>query len=291
MLTVNYVLIFVGATIAFSGTAIAYREKSKDNLDKSKSNKWTNVSFIVASIGVIITVISGLYSEKGKKEEKVNRIATEQKYDSVNKLIVLKEDSIKHINEELRSTSDTVKRKTDYIIQLQKGQLDSSKYLLKRSLTTMSLLTKQYREITGYGNMPTVIYWAKKNRDINGNVLNTNEVVIGLKNESQYPLHGATTHITGIITKPNSYDFINREYQSYELAPGVTHYFFRENLNRTEEIWYGLSVQVYWSRGTFIAEITIDPNQTNETGYLKSTIRLHTESQKPLTPKTFMPQD
>ncbi|HEX9514127.1 MAG TPA: hypothetical protein VF939_26730 [Puia sp.] len=281
----NLILLIIGAIIAFIGTIIAFREKSIDRISKGNPVRWTNWSFVLASVGAITTLVSGIKSEQGKA-------VAERKYDSINSLIIIKEDSIRHINEELKTASDTIRNKTNYIIRLQNGQLDSSKSLLTKSLKTMALLTEQYKEITGYGNRPTVIYWAKKNRDINNNVFNTNEIVIALKNESNYPIHGATIIIHDVNIQQGKFNYLTHDYPSYELAPGATRYFFRQNRSQVDDPpGYGLGVEVFWSRGYYIADIQINSKELNEKGYLKSTIKLHTDTQKPLTKDSFIPHN
>jgi hypothetical protein len=253
-------------------TIISFLEKRQENLQTNKPTKRVKVAFLAAIAGAILSLYSGISADLGQKEEKHGRETAERKYDSVHKQIELKEDTIKDLSKALGIVTDTINSNAKYIIRLQNNQIDSLKYLMHQSLKSMDIQLEVFKQITGNGNKPSIFYWAKREP----NPKDGNEIVIGLENQSKYPIHGVTmvVHELFIINGiPNI-----RSYPSTdaELPPGSKRYIFTANNKPIADNppGYGYTIEVFWSMGHYGAIIQINSRLLDEKGYLKSTIKV-----------------
>lgn len=261
------VLQILGIIALTCSATLGFFEKMDTN-GTDKPTKWATGIYIVAILGFAFSIISAIWTYNGAQNEQEQRIKAEAKYDTAHNLIMLKEDTIRILSGFLKVNTDTLLGRSTSIILSQNRQLDSLGSLMKRSISTMKTQTALFKVVTGDGNRPTVIYLGKK---INSQ---TNQVIIGLKNESKYPIHSTTITVHEIFTSNGKLFGQNREYPAYELPPGATKYFFNENKPIADNpLGYGYALDISWSMGYYGAVLQVSPRDLDEKGYLKATFK------------------
>jgi len=282
---------FIALIVTITGGIIGYLEKSSDNKNEAKSNHFNYWGLIVLLIGAIIAFGVNYQGNVDKEFAEKQKEIADQKIDSINKVIISKQD-------ELRILNDTVQYLQFKIIDLQLDQRDSTKrlianqYLLSRQqaasfYASQSILEKSIdqlalqqqindkqlevmKEITGDGNIPKLF--------INGYKVTPEDttffIYANLMNESKYPITDARVSVTEWFQKEPYRDATLRQ---FDVSVGdINPYGDKQIFNSKVPFlkWsndYHYIINVMWRHGQFtcIVDFPYDPSKKSTELYPK----------------------